>query len=107
MILKNLIQSVVAIALLAGFTATASAKDIIHDAEYYILKAQHGDKWAKEDDAIQAKIDALKKKYGRPPNIVHIMWDDTAVGEIGVPQIQASRGFKTPNMNQFAAEGQY
>jgi arylsulfatase len=35
------------------------------------------------------------------------MWDDTGVGEVGVPQIQATRGFKTPNMNKFAAEGQY
>ena len=82
-------------------------KDIIHDSEYYILKAQHGDKWAKEDTAIQEKIDALKKKFGRTPNIIHIMWDDTAVGEVGIPQIQATRGFKTPNINQFAQEGQY
>ena len=35
------------------------------------------------------------------------MWDDTAVGEVGIPQIQATRGFKTPNINQFAQEGQY
>ena len=92
--------------LFAGVTAV-HAKDIIHDSEYYILKAQHGDKWAEEDQAIQEKIAALKKKHGRPPNIIHIMWDDTAVGEIGIPQIQKPRGFATPNMNQFAAEGQY
>ena len=105
--LKNLTQAVVAILLLAGFTATATAKDIIHDSEHYILQAQHGIQWAKEDEDIQKKLDALKKKHGRPPNIIHIMWDDTAVGEIGIPQIQAGRGFSTPNMNQFAAEGQY
>ena len=103
--LKNLTQAVVAILLLAGFTATATAKDIIHDSEHYILQAQHGIQWAKEDEDIQKKLDALKKKHGRPPNIIHIMWDDTAVGEIGIPQIQAGRGFSTPNMNQFAAEG--
>jgi arylsulfatase len=88
-------------------TQTINAQKIIHDAEYYILKAQHGDKWAEQDKEIQKKLADLEKKHGRKPNIVHIMWDDTAVGEIGVPQIQATRGFKTPNMNKFAAEGQY
>jgi arylsulfatase A-like enzyme len=84
-----------------------NAQEIIHDAEYYILKAQHGDQWKQEDQDIQKKIAELKKKHGRSPNIIHIMWDDTAVGEIGIPQIQAVRGFKTPNMNKFAQEGQY
>ncbi|MCK4563010.1 MAG: sulfatase-like hydrolase/transferase, partial [Flavobacteriaceae bacterium] len=87
---------------------TIQAQDkIVHDAEYYILKAQHGDEWEKQDKEIQKKLKALEKKHGTKPNIIHIMWDDTAVGEIGVPQIQADRGFKTPNMNKFAAEGQY
>ncbi len=83
------------------------SQEIIHDAEYYILKAQHGDEWKQQDKDIQKKLADLEKKHGRKPNIVHIMWDDTAVGEIGIPQIQATRGFKTPNMNKFAAEGQY
>jgi len=96
----------IAICLLLGVTAV-NAKDIVHDSEYYILKAQHGHKWATEDTEIQKKIAALKKKFGRAPNIIHIMWDDTAVGEIGIPQIQAPRGFKTPNINKFAQEGQY
>ncbi len=96
----------IASCLLAAVT-TANAKDIVQDSEYYILKAQYGEKWAKEDIKIQEKLAALEKKHGRKPNIIHIMWDDTAVGEIGVPQIQMNRGFKTPNINKFAAEGQY
>ena len=101
---KTLLLTTVAATMTFG---TLQAKPIVHDSEYYILKAQHGDKWAKEDKAIQKKIAALKKKYGRSPNIIHIMWDDTAVGEIGVPQNQMNRGFTTPNINKFAAEGQY
>ncbi len=84
-----------------------NAQDIIHDAEYYILKAQHGDKWAQEDEGLNKKLAELKKEHGKTPNIIHIMWDDTPVGDIGVPQIQATRGYKTPNINKFAAEGQY
>lgn len=81
------------------------AKDIIHDAEYYVLEAQHGEKWAKQDAEIQAKLKALKEKHGTAPNIIHIMWDDTGVGEVGIPQIQKMRGWETPNINQFGAEG--
>ncbi|MDX2493647.1 MAG: sulfatase-like hydrolase/transferase [Desulfuromusa sp.] len=95
------------IAFLLVGNALAKTGEIIHDAEYYILKAQHGEKWEKQDKDLNAKLEALRKKHGKPPNIVHIMWDDTAVGEIGVPQNQANRGFKTPNMNTFAEEGQY
>ena len=92
---------------LLAVTTTVNAADIVHDAEHYILQAQHGDKWAKEDTVIQEKLAALKKKHGKTPNIIHIMWDDSAVGEIGVPQNQMNRGFSTPNINKFAAEGQY
>ena len=91
--------------LLSFFTINLKAQEIIHDAEHYILAAQHGEKWAAEDAEIDKKLKALEKKFGTPPNIIHIMWDDTAVGEIGIPEIQAVRGFKTPNMNRMADEG--
>jgi len=57
MILKHLIKSLVAISLLVGFTATAAAKDIVHDAEYYVLEAQNGEKWAAEDKTIKHTLD--------------------------------------------------
>ncbi|MCK5456696.1 MAG: hypothetical protein KAI45_06170, partial [Melioribacteraceae bacterium] len=63
--------------LLFGF-AFVNAQQIIHDAEYYILKAQYGEKWSQEDVEIQKKLAALEKKHGSKPNIVHIMWDDAA-----------------------------
>ncbi len=90
--------------------ATASGlgvggKPIIHDAEHYILEAQHGVTWAAENEAIDAKLAELEAKHGRRPNLIHIMWDDTALGEIGIPEIQALRGFKTPNMNAMAEDG--
>jgi len=78
---------------------------IIHDAEYYILDAMHGDKWAAEDKGLDAKLAELRKKFGTPPNIIHILFDDTAVGEIGVPFIQKQRGWETPNINRLATEG--
>ncbi|MDO6522895.1 sulfatase-like hydrolase/transferase [Shimia thalassica] len=81
------------------------AGDIIHDADFYVLKAQHGEDWAAMDGEIDAKLAALREKFGTPPNIIHIMWDDTPVGDVGIPALQLLRGLKTPHMNQLAAEG--
>ena len=83
----------------------AQARDIVHDAEFYVLEAQHSEKWATEDKAINKKLAALEEKFGQPPNLIHIMWDDTAFGDVGIPQIQQVRGFKTPRLNQLASEG--
>jgi arylsulfatase A-like enzyme len=104
--MKNRFLVLAAIAFTGAFSQGLAA-DIVHDAEYYILKAQHGDAWAQEDSEIQAKIDVLRRKHGRPPNIIHIMWDDSPVGELGIPHLQKNRGFETPNINQFAADGAY
>ena len=89
-----------------GTPLAAQAEDaIVHDAEYYVLEAQHGEEWAAEDVALRAKLDELKKKHGRPPNLIHIMWDDTAFGDVGIPAIQKVRGLETPRLNTLAEEG--
>jgi len=94
---------------LAAIIQPAIAQDnggqIVHDAEYYVLEAQNGEKWAKQDDALDKRLAELRKKHGRPPNLIHIMWDDTAFGDVGIPAIQKVRGLETPNLNQMAAEG--
>ena len=92
-------------ALVIALAGPALAKDIVHDAEYYVLEAQHGEKWAANDKALAKKLAALKKKYGRPPNLIHIMWDDTPFGDVGIPAIQKVRGYETPNLNKMAEEG--
>jgi len=91
--------------VLTSFAGSIKAKDIAHDAEFYVLKAQHGEKWAQEDQEIKEKLAMLKKKYGSPPNIIHIMWDDTPFGEVGFPALQKLRGFSTPNINKLATAG--
>lgn len=87
------------------FSITLLAAQIVHDAEYYIVEAQNGKKWQAEDKELNKKLALLKKKHGRPPNIIHIMWDDTPYGDIGIPAIQKIRGFETPNLNKMAQEG--
>jgi arylsulfatase len=78
---------------------------IVHDAEYYILEVQHGERWAVEDQGLDTRLAALQEKFGTPPNIIHVMWDDTPVGDVGIPALQKVRGYETPNMNRMAAEG--
>jgi arylsulfatase len=86
-------------------SAVATARDIVHDAEYYILEMQNGKRWAAEDKDIQRRLDTLRKKFGRPPNIVYLLWDDTAFGAVGFPALQKNFGYETPNINKMAAEG--
>ena len=88
--------------LASGWTATAQ---IVHDAEYYILEAQNGTRWAAEDRALDARLAELRAKYGTPPNIIHVMWDDTSFGDVGIPAINKIRGFETPSLNRMADEG--
>jgi len=102
--------TLIAVALIAGLlvgnqTASAQQPAVVHDAEYYILDAQNGQKWAAEDKDLDVRLAELRKKYGRPPNIIHFMWDDQPFGAVGIPALQKIRGFETPKLNQMAAEG--
>ena len=96
---KKLLSSLAgasALALLLSCNVMAS-ESIVHDAEYYVIEAQNGEKWAAEDKSLQQKLAELKKKHGTAPNLIHIMWDDTAFGDVGIPAIQ--------NLNQRMLHG--
>jgi arylsulfatase A-like enzyme len=106
--LKNAGAAVLIASLLVVDQAALAQSDkpkIIHDAEYYILEAQHGDQWAAQDRDLDRRLAALRQKYGTPPNIINILFDDTAVGEVGLPAIQKVQGWETANINRLAAEG--
>lgn len=85
---------------------SAAAKDIQHDAEYYISAAQNGEKWAQNDKAVTERLTAVRESQGgKRPNIVYILLDDIGYGEIGTPDLTPSRGYSTPNIDAFSAEG--
>ncbi len=84
----------------------AYAADIVHDAEYYILEAQNGEKWAAEDKLVDQELAALRNQNGgKPPNIFYILIDDIGFGDLGSETLNAIRGYKTPAINEFAREG--
>jgi len=85
---------------------SVAADKIIHDAEYYIIEAQNGEKWAADDKLVDEKLaDIRKKNDGKPPNIVYILLDDVGFGEIGMDELSVIRGYKTPRMSKLAKEG--
>ena len=94
--------------LIAASTITPNfsvAKDIVFEAEFVKLQAQNAQQWAAEDRALKEKLAAMREKYGAPPNIIHIMWDDNSLGEVGIPEMNKVLGFDTPSINRMAEEG--
>lgn len=78
---------------------------IIHDAEQAILQKQFGEQWAEQDKDVAKQLAALEKKFGKKPNIIHIMWDDNSFGEVGMPELNKIRGYETPRINKMADDG--
>jgi hypothetical protein len=101
-----LVFAALAFLLGAGAVAAQAADKIIHDAEYYIIEAQNGEKWAADDKQIDEKLAEIREKNGgKRPNIVYILLDDVGFGEIGMDDLSVIRGYKTPRMSQLATEG--
>ena len=104
--MKNGQILMLAAAVIFAASGITQAKDIVHDAEYYILEAQHGKKWALEDKEIDKKLSEIREKNGnKPPNIVYILLDDVGFGEVGKPDLAVTRGYKTPRISTLAKEG--
>jgi arylsulfatase len=86
--------------------ASATARDLVHDAEYYILAKQNGEAWAAEDRALdQVLADFRKKNGGNPPNIFYILIDDIGFGDLGSKTLNIIRGYETPSINRIARDG--
>jgi len=99
-------MTVIAGLIVSTLCSAALAADIVHDAEYYILEAQNAEKWAADDKLVDQKLAEFRKRNGgKPPNILYILIDDIGFGDLGIPELNAIRGYKTPAINQFAREG--
>jgi arylsulfatase A-like enzyme len=87
-------------------TQVQAAKPLVHDAEYYVLEAQNGERWADEDKSLDEKLAAFREKNGgKPPNILYILIDDIGFGDLGSETLNSIRGYKTPAINEIAREG--
>ena len=102
--MKKLAYACLPLALVIG-CGQAAEEGIIHDAEYYVIEAQNGERWRAEDQDLDGQLAALREKHGQPPNIIYILFDDQQFGTLGFPGIQKNLGYETPNINRMAAEG--
>jgi len=83
-----------------------AANTLVHDAEYYILQKQNGERWAVDDKDLDERLAEFRNKNGgKSPNIFYILIDDIGFGDLGSETLNAIRGYKTPNINEFAREG--
>jgi hypothetical protein len=104
-IMQKLLSAIMVIALSLIITS-AWAKEIVHDAEYYILEKQNAERWANENKDLDKQLaDFRKKNGGKSPNIFYILIDDIGFGDLGSETLNVIRGYKTPSINKFAEEG--
>ncbi len=97
------VAAAIGMTLSCGSTDVSAAKEIIHDADHYILKTQHSERWAADDKAVDKKLaDYRAKNGGKSPNILYILIDDIGFGDLGIPELNAIRGYKTPSINKLA-----
>ena len=90
-------------ALFLGLPPAALALE--PDGPFLAAQQRHGEAWTAEDKAIDEKLAALERKFGKKPNIVYILTDDVGWGEMGWQGGGKHRGAPTPTLDQMAAEG--
>ncbi len=110
--MKDTLKFVVCVLLICCFSSgyagaqDQAAGDIIHDGEYYFLEQQHGEAWAVEDKAVEAKLAEIREKNGgKRPNILYVLIDDVSFGQMGNRRLNYVTGISTPKINKFAEEG--
>ena len=105
-VLCYVIATITTIVFASGIGLAKDKGDIIHDGEYYFLKAQYGEKWADEDKEIDIKLAEIRKKNGgKRPNILYILIDDVSFGQMGNRAMNYVTGISTPRINKLAEEG--
>jgi arylsulfatase len=105
MSMKAIGKIIGSVVILCGAAVTAG-DNIIHDADYYVLEAQLKEQWAATDKTVDEKLAAFRATNGgKSPNIIYILIDDIGFGDLGIPELNAVRGYETPAINKFSDEG--
>ena len=75
------------------------------DAPFAAWAEKNRDKWAEEDRQIDQRLETLRKKFKKRPNIIYILTDDVGWGELGWQGGGKHRGTPTPELDKLAFEG--
>ena len=94
------------ISLLVATSVQGATSPLQHDAEHYVLLKQNAQRWAEDDELIDAKLAQIRKRHGgKRPNILYILIDDMGFGSLGSKRMNYVNGYRTPNINQLAQDG--
>ena len=93
----------IALALASGVASEAFA--LQPDGPFLVSQERNADRWAAEDQDIDARLAALEERFGQRPNIIYILTDDIGWGEMGWQGGGKHRGTPTPALDQMAMEG--
>ena len=103
---KLFLQAAMTLSIILLTSAEVNARELVHDAEYYVIEAQNGERWRADDKLIEGKLaDFYSRNGNKPPNIIYILLDDLGFGEIGMPGLDVIRDYSTPNINKLARGG--
>ncbi|MEP5765952.1 MAG: sulfatase-like hydrolase/transferase [Halieaceae bacterium] len=100
---KTLLSGLLVSSLLAA--APAVLAEPVFDGYFQTEQKKNASTWAAEDKAINHKLAALEKRFGKKPNIIYILADDVGWGELGWQGGGKHRGMPTPTLDQMAKEG--
>lgn len=104
--LSSALYASIGLSVVTAAPTKAEETQIIHDAEFVLVRNQHVEKWAEQDADISARLAEIRKRNGgAPPNIIYLLIDDLGFGEFGIPELNQVRGYKTPSLNELAEEG--
>ena len=75
------------------------------DGPFLAYQAKQGASWEEEDRALDERLQSLKKRFGKTPNIIYILADDIGWGELGSYLGGKLRGTPTPKLDELAEQG--
>lgn len=101
----NLRPICVAVALCISLPAGAFAQSVLTTATRTSDSAEPAVVHADQETAARDKLDELRKRTGKAPNIVWLLIDDMGYGDPGAFGGGANIGAATPNMDALAREG--
>jgi len=91
--------------LLAGSMVTRAQASVLSKATRTSDSMEPALVWPGQEAAAQQKLDALRAKTGKRPNIVWLVVDDMGYGDPGCYGGGGAIGAATPNMDRLALEG--
>jgi len=91
---------------LVGTQAAWCDDGLIRDGEYEFISQEHGERWAAEDEVLEARLAEIRANNGgKRPNILYILIDDVSFGQMGSRTLNYVTGISTPRINSFADQG--